>query len=281
MASCHNIKKSEIDFLEKFNQLCGKYLPEEILNTDQVGIEKELYSTRTLSFQGEKKTFGSVTSKNSTTHSYTIQPIVSLAGKIVGPMYLCLQEPKGRMGDIVKRHLFQPKNVVITCSASGKLTSSLVTYWKDQVLAPSIGNKTLLLSDSWSGQNDDNIYGDLQSIGKAVHRMQIPPKTTSDIQPLDKYFNRQIKVLAKKLYNRVALDQLNVNLHERNNIIKLVLQKNDPSPFKNVNEVCYPNLTMPQLCQANKCHEPPFIVCSWCSQRLCFNHFFIEYNFHD
>jgi hypothetical protein len=43
-------------------------------------------------------------------------------------MFLCLQEPKGRMGDIVKRHLFEPKNVVITCSTSGKLTTSLVKY---------------------------------------------------------------------------------------------------------------------------------------------------------
>ncbi|CAF5045695.1 unnamed protein product [Rotaria sp. Silwood1] len=188
----------------------------------QVGIEKELHSTRTLSFQGEKKTLGRVSSKNATTHSYTIQPTISLDGRVIGPMFLCLQETNGRMGDIVKRHLFEPKNVVITCSSSGKLTNSLVRYWRDKVLVPSIGKKTLLLSDSWTGQNDNSIYQDLKSVGKAVHRIQIPPKTTSDIQPLDKYFNRQIKNLAKKLYNRVALDQLDINLHERNNIIKLV-----------------------------------------------------------
>ena len=66
-------------------------------------------------------------------------------------MFLCLEEPNGRMDDIVKRNLFEPKNVVITCSSSGKLTSSLVKYWRDKVLVPSIGKKTLLLSDSWSG----------------------------------------------------------------------------------------------------------------------------------
>ena len=143
-----DIKKSEIDFSEKFNQLSEKYVAEEIPNTDQIGIEKELYSTRTLSFQGEKQTFGPTMSKNAIIHSYTIQPIISLDGKLIGPMYLCLQESKGRMGDVVKPHFFQPKNVVITCSSSGKLTSSLVTYWKDNVLAPSIGSKTLLLSDS-------------------------------------------------------------------------------------------------------------------------------------
>ena len=180
----------------------------------------------------------------------------------------------------------------------------MITYWKDNVLAPSIGSKTLLLSDSWSDQNDDNIYGDLKSIGKTVHRIQIPPKTTSDIPPLDKYFNRQIKVLVKKVYNRVALDQLNVNLHERNNIIKLVslihnqlsapvfkpmilyswhasrYLKNDPGPSQNVNEVCFSTL-ISHFCQTNICIEPPFIVCSWCWQKLCFNHFLIEYHFHN
>ncbi|CAF3873098.1 unnamed protein product [Rotaria sp. Silwood1] len=300
-----DIKKSEEEFLKKFHQLSKKYLSKEILNTDQVGIEKELHSTRTLSFQGEKKTLGSVASKNATTHSYTIQPTINLDGQLVGPMYLCLQEPKGRMGDIVKRNLFEPKNVVITCSSSGKLTSSLVKYWRDKILVPSIGKKALLLSDSWSGQNDDNIYNELKSIGKAVHRIQIPPKTTSDIQPLDKYFNRQMKNLAKRLYNRVALDELNVNLYERNNIIKLVslihsqlsapvfkdmilyswyargYLKSDPSPFKNVNDVCFSHSTTYQACQIDKCHESAFITCSWCTKLLCFQHFFIEYHFHE
>ncbi|CAF5022839.1 unnamed protein product [Rotaria sp. Silwood1] len=248
---------------------------------NQVEIEKELHSTRTLSFQGEKKTLGRVSSRNATTHSYTIQPTISLDGRVIGPMFLCLQETNGR-----------------------KLTNSLVRYWRDKVLVPSIGKKTLLLSDSWTGQNDNSIYQDLKSVGKAVHRIQIPPKTTSDIQPLDKYFNRQIKNLAKKLYNRVALDQLDINLHERNNIIKLVslihnqisapifknmilyswfasgYLKKDPSPFKNVNDVCFPNSTTYQICQTNHCDESAFITCSWCSTKLCFNHFFIQYHFH-
>ena len=81
-----DIKKSE-ELFQKFHQLSGKYLPKQILNTDQVGIEKELHSTRTLSIQGEKKTLRSVLSKNATTHSYTVQPTISLDGKLVGPMY--------------------------------------------------------------------------------------------------------------------------------------------------------------------------------------------------
>ena len=126
-----DIEKSELEFVQEYHKLAPKYHAKDILNTDQVGVEKELHSTRTISFQGEKTTLCSVKSKNATTHSYTIQPIISSNGTLVGPMYLCLQEPKGKMGPQVKQHLFEPKNVVITCSGSGKLTTSLVTYWRD------------------------------------------------------------------------------------------------------------------------------------------------------
>lgn len=134
----YEILKSEKDFIKLFNKLSPKYSEAQIFNTDQMGIEKEQYSTRTLSFQGERKTFGVVKSKNATTHSYTIQPIISLDGQLVGPLYLCLQEPNGKMGETVKKRLFQPSNVIITCSKSGKLTTSLVRYWCDNCLIPSI-----------------------------------------------------------------------------------------------------------------------------------------------
>ena len=158
------IQKSEDAFVKEFFALSPRYQANEIVNTDQVGIEREVRSTRTLSFLGEKKTFGAVGSKNACTHSYTIQPMISLDGELVGPMFLCLQEPTGRMGDIVKANLFEPANVVITCSSSGKLTSSLVLYWRDHCLVPSIGTKALLLSDSWSGQNDASIYDELKCL---------------------------------------------------------------------------------------------------------------------
>ncbi|CAF1252143.1 unnamed protein product [Didymodactylos carnosus] len=164
-----------------------------------VGVEKEIYSKRTLTTEGEKKVFG----------------------KLVGPMYLCLQEPKGKMGELVKRGLFEPKNVVIACSSSGKLTSSLVRYWRDKCLLPFVGNESLLLSDSLPGQGDEELYTQQECGGKKVQRLAIPPKTTSDLQPLDCYTNRQIKNFIKKCHQRVALDELDVDLYQRNNIIKL------------------------------------------------------------
>ncbi|CAF4472282.1 unnamed protein product, partial [Rotaria sp. Silwood2] len=117
-ANLELIEKSKENFIKDFYTRSSHFRSSQILNTDQVGIEKEVHSTRTLSFGGEKKTFGAVASKHATTHSYTVQPMISLDGKQIGPILLCLQEPKGKMGEIVKQNLFEPSDVVITCSSS-------------------------------------------------------------------------------------------------------------------------------------------------------------------
>ena len=147
------IKKSADQFVSDVRALLPKYNEDFVLNTDQSGLEFEIHSNRTLSHQGEKITLSAVRSINETTHSYTVQPMISLSEKIVGHIYFCLKEPKGRMSDNIKAHLYKADNVVVTCSASDKLTTSLVEYWRDHVLLPSISLsfKSLLLSDSWSG----------------------------------------------------------------------------------------------------------------------------------
>ena len=147
------IKKLADQFVSDVRALLPKYNEDFVLNTNQSGFEFEIHSNRTLSRQGEKTTLSAVRSINEITHNYTVQPMISLSGKIVGPIYLCLKEPKGRISDNIKAHLYKAENVVVTCSASGKLTTSLVEYWHDHVLLPSISlsSKSLLLSDGWSG----------------------------------------------------------------------------------------------------------------------------------
>ena len=82
-----------------------EYRPTEIMNTDQVGLEKELHSTRTLNYQGGKLTVAAVKSKNAITHSYTVQPMINLAGEVVGPIYLCLKKPDGRISESEFAHM--------------------------------------------------------------------------------------------------------------------------------------------------------------------------------
>lgn len=143
------IKTSADQFVADVRKLLPKYEADEVINTDQSGIQRELHSTRTLSHKGEKITTGSVRSINATTHSYTIQPTITLDGQLLSPLYLCLKEPKGHMSENIRSHLFKASNVVITCSSSGKLTTFSVEYWRDHVLLPSLDQrkKFLLISD--------------------------------------------------------------------------------------------------------------------------------------
>ncbi|CAF4809402.1 unnamed protein product [Rotaria magnacalcarata] len=291
------------------------YAPGEVLNTDQVGLELELYSNRTLSYEGEKITMARVRSKNATTHSYTIQPMISAAGKMVSPLFLCSKEPKGKMSESIiyhrystlihilidiKKILFPASNIVVTCSSSGKLTTSLVEYWRDHVLRIWVPAQFLLLSDYWPGQRSAEIY----STVRGYKRLEIPAHTTSRIQPLDVLFNRQWKLIARRMFDHVQLNDIVINLSERNNIIRVnSLIHNQlssplfvpmikyswfasgytdqhPGPFQTVNDICFDIGN--NFCQRLNCacNLLSFIQCSCCRRFLCFEHFFEAYHFH-
>ncbi|CAF1460214.1 unnamed protein product, partial [Rotaria sordida] len=157
---------------------------------------------------GEKSTWGSVRSLGAATHTDTIQPTIAMDGSVLNPLYMCLKEPLGRIGDNVKKNLFHAKNIILTCSKSGKLTSSLVTYWVNQCLFPNLRSRTLLLVDSLPHQVHPEVYEGLKHFEYRV----IPPKTTSMIQPLDVYYNRQHKKIVRRIYDHVRLDEININL---------------------------------------------------------------------
>ena len=174
------IKRSAEQFVTQVKLLLPCYNGDYVWNTDQSGLQLEFPSKQTLSYRGEKTTIATVCSINATTDSYTVQPTISMSGKIVGPIYLCLKEVNGRMSENIKSNLPRVENVVVTCSTSGKLTTSLVEYWRDNCLMPSLSSqKTLLLSDSWSGQAGGK---DIYESVKGLKRLEIPWKTTSKIQ---------------------------------------------------------------------------------------------------
>ncbi|CAF1202220.1 unnamed protein product [Adineta ricciae] len=208
------IKKSADQFVSEVKSLLPYYNEDFVFNTDQAGLQLEFPSIRTLSYQGEKRTLATVRSVNATTHSYTVQPTITMSGKIFGPVYICLKEVNGRMNDNIKANLPQLKNVVVTYSASGKLTTSLVEYWRNECLIPSLTSQSvLLLSDSWPGQTyGKGIY---ESI-KRLKRLEIPWKTTSTIQPLDVFFNRQWRVIVRRVHKRLLLDEIDIHLAQRN-----------------------------------------------------------------
>ena len=200
------INESVNDFVSKIKNICPRYRARNVLNTDQSGLEIEMVGNRTLSFKGEKITLGKVRSINNTSHSYTVQFITSLSGELVGTCYLCLKENNGHMSENIKKDLFQASNVTVTCSKSGKLTSSLVKYCISNVLKPGVGDeKVLLLLDVWGGQTDQKLYSTMKQLRLEI----IPKKTTSMIQPLDLTFNREYKRLIRTIYDHVRLYAIN------------------------------------------------------------------------
>ena len=151
----------------------SKYHADYILNIDQSGLQLEMFSNRTLSFRGENITVSAVRSVHNTSHSYTVQPMITMSGRLIGPLFLCLKEGSGRLSDTTQQTLFKANNIMLTCSKSGKLTGSLVRYWFDNVFKPLIGNKKcLLLSDCWGAQSTGEIYAELSN----VKRLEIQKK---------------------------------------------------------------------------------------------------------
>ena len=96
---------------------------ENLYNSDQSGFQLEMHSGRTLAVEGEKQVECLVQSVSSTTHSYTIQPLISATGQLLSPLFLVLKESTGQFGPVVEKNLFRPENVYVEASRSGKLTT--------------------------------------------------------------------------------------------------------------------------------------------------------------
>lgn len=269
-----------------------------VLNTDQMGFNKELHSSRTLSHKNEKTTFLAVRSLNNCTHSYTVQPIISLDGKLMDRFLLCLYEPSGRIGPRIT--IEQRQNVVITCSRSGKLEKGHIKYWIEHCLKPATKNENfLLLLDSWGTQTNRSQYEEV--FGEKFNILVIPPKTTAIAQPLDVHFNFWWKYLARRIADKIILDEIDVDMGNRNNIIKeqsLIhnqlsspkfenmikyaffksgITEDNPGCFENLQQVCFPINN--EKCA--ECDDSSFIRCSHCEKFLCFKHFFLAYHFHN
>lgn len=306
LQNADEICATAISFVEKVKIKIPFFHYDNVLNTDQSGFNYLLKSNRMLAIKGEKTTVAKTESKNKMTHSYTIQPIITLSGKLMSPLYICLQEIGGRFGPIVERNvqaLHQKcENVYVTCSRSGKLNKILVRDWIENVLYKDANYKYLLLLDSWTGQTGEELFEHVDP-DIECERMHIPDNTTDKIQPLDVYGFRQWKKFVRIITNRVILDEIDIDLTTRENIIimhSLIHNQlsstvftnmwkyswyksgyiNDrPPPFLNVSEALFEQYS--EKCSQDICEEGQFIKCGWCRKYLCFSHFFMSYHYHN
>ena len=136
MESATELEKKADEFVTDVRQYAAKIGVGNVYNSDQSGFQLELHSGRTLTFQGEKQVQCLVQSVTTTTHSYTIQPLISGEGRLLSPLFLVLKQRTGEIGPRIGTNLFRLENVYIEVSKSGKLTSGinlqLYSYYHNQ-----------------------------------------------------------------------------------------------------------------------------------------------------
>lgn len=155
--------------------------------------------------------------------------------------------------------------------------------------------------DSWSG-HCPRVIEEATLHNKEVHYQIIPTGTTGNIQPLDVYGFRIWKNFARHFSDSVILMNEDLNLHMRNNIIKLqslihnqfsspryqnlfryswyksgyIIDK--PADFENPVRFSFGD-SCGTHCEIDGCKNVAIIRCSWCKKSLCLKHFFEEYHF--
>ncbi|OWA54987.1 hypothetical protein BV898_19374 [Hypsibius exemplaris] len=97
-----------------------------------------------------KKVKVCVQSISKMTHSYTIMPTIDATGKLLSPLFIVMQEISGDFGPLVKKDLFTAPNIYVTASRSGKMMKDHLKTWLKEVYFPHVGDRTVLLIDSWS-----------------------------------------------------------------------------------------------------------------------------------
>lgn len=164
-----------------------------------------------------------------------------------------------------------------------------------------MGPQSLLLIDSWSGHCPSAVQEATPS-NKEILTMLIPKGTTGKIQPLDVYGFRIWKNYVRHFSDSVVLLSYDLNLHLRNNIIKLQsLVHNQlsspryqnlfryawyksgyiterPQEFENPVDFAFGQSSQPQ-CEIDGCSNVAVVRCSWCKKSLCLHHFFDEYHY--
>ena len=165
-----------------------------IVNSDQSGFNYELHSSR--HYTRKRHRVYSVNSLNAVYHSYTIQPTFNSNGNFIGKYLLVLQQPNSSFGVNVEKSLFQPENLLVQCSNSGKVITSISSVYYDEIFKKSF-SKIAFIHDTFAVKFQNDKFN--QCFQKDSIKLQIPQKCTSTYQPLDVFVFRQWKNFAEIL----------------------------------------------------------------------------------
>lgn len=313
--SAEEILNSAKKFQLDIRSISNKYPKDHILNTDQCGFSYELTSQRTYTHKGEKIVYGYAQSpKNLITHSYTVQYLINMEGHIVGNVFVCLQETGGKMGPTVKKDVesYLPSNVTLTCSTSGKLSTSLNEYFIEKQVVPFVTNDFLYIVDSWTGHTNIDSYSKYSGVANdrpEITLKVIPEKCTPLAQPLDTTFHRQLKYLAREILAclEVFINIIGINPKDNwtprqgalrlQSLLHLMMSapifqpmikyawfssglSEEKEDFLNVKQACFTfENGESNFCEIPDCNNPRFIKCARCRKRVCIFDFWISNHF--
>ncbi|XP_032685212.1 uncharacterized protein LOC116850716 [Odontomachus brunneus] len=100
---------------------------------------------------------------NKLTHSYTAQYAMTLSGKLLPKVFICLQEVTGKFGPRVQKEvdewMAKYTNVYVTSTKSGKLQSNTYEEVLDNIIQPYVKTEPFLyIIDSWGGQTSSILH---------------------------------------------------------------------------------------------------------------------------
>lgn len=297
------------NFVLQFHEKYPSIDPSLVMNTDQCGINYNILKKRTLDIRGVKVVQGPASNINAASHSYTLQPLISADGSISPIMLIVLQEtssaPIARQvrgfGPEVYEKDIKPvldlfDNLHIWSSTSGMCNIQVIKDWFLNVFFKAAKPGTVLIADSYG------CYKRRSEVESTIDYTfeKIPEGTTGEIQPLDVYFNLQYKAFLKSFTARTSRLTEKVDIYKRNQVLRLNsltiwvfsaprfknmvkyafhksgFLKERPGEFVTPIHYCFPRIM--EKCQIGDCKENGFIRCPYCTNYICFSHFFDLYH---
>lgn len=193
--------------------------------------------------------------------------------------------------------MYKTENIFPVASTSHIEGRKQIAIWAKDIFLPNITADSLLIHDAWSTYNTSEIKQLVKDKGFKLQTIEIPAGQTPVLQPLDVFFFGPYKRIAKRISNFIILHDLDCNLFQRNNILKLqsLIHNQFSSPrytemikyswkssgypvtyahFENPYQFAFPYPPLIWSCIISNCNQGSFIRCSWCKMIICFDHFF-------
>lgn len=239
--------------------------------------------------------FTSIGSKNATTHSYMIMPVISMDGEILRPMYVLVGGEKD--GQFPANKPEDPPNIRSFAGRTANMSKGDLRKFYTEAMWPSMPpdrEKVFLLVDAWKSNEDDDLSNECVPAGKQLIKGLIPARCTGMIQPLDVHFFRQYKSFVRFITDTVV-DETEINIWHRNrflalqsfvlfqfsaprfrNLIRYAFYKagytdEEPESWVSPHDYCFRGIVDDECFV---CGELAFIRCSHCEGSICFDHAF-------